>query len=82
MSCYPRLFVTRLANTVDESALYRLFGDWCNVRSATIVREPAGRSRNFGFIEVETEQDVTLGLSLDGYLLHERRIVVARAKAK
>jgi len=82
MSVYPRVFVTRLSDTVDDSILHEFFSRWVSVRWARLAREPDGTSKNYGFVEGETEQDAKTALELDQYELHGRRIIVRPAKTK
>jgi RNA recognition motif-containing protein len=50
-----RLFVGNLPYSVGESELESAFGEYGTVVSAVVIRDrESGRSRGFGFIEMET----------------------------
>jgi len=50
------VYVSNLPFSFDEKALANLFSD-CAVKTAHVVVTRNGRSRGFGFVEFETEQD-------------------------
>jgi len=56
MSIYPRMFVAGLDSEVDDSALFALFDQVCDIRAATIIKHSSGplqgSSRGFGFVEL------------------------------
>jgi RNA recognition motif-containing protein len=63
---HPTVFVARLSRTCDESELREFFSRCCQVRGAWVVREKeTGESRNYGFVEVESPDDLGVALSLD-----------------
>lgn len=77
----PRVFVTRLSSDCDESALHEFFSRFCEVTGAWIVRDKAtGISKNFGFVELQTDDDYGVALSLNNYEFNGRQIVVAAAR--
>lgn len=82
-SAYPRVFVCKLDQQVTDSELYEFFSRWCTVRSAKVVLDKeTGESRCFGFVELETEQDVKTALELNGYQFNGRRIKVEPTREK
>lgn len=51
-----RLYVGNLSYSVDNSALEALFAPFGSVRSAQVVQDrDTGRSKGFGFVEMETD---------------------------
>ena len=52
-----RLFVGNLPYSVDETQLEAAFAEHGTVVSAVVIRDrESGRSRGFGFVEMETEE--------------------------
>ncbi len=79
-----KLFVGRLSfNTTDES-LETLFAAYGKVVSAHVATDrDSGRSKGFGFIEMENEEDAKNAISaLDGKSFEDREIVVNVARPK
>ena len=79
-----KLFVGRLSfNTTDES-LQALFATYGNVVSAHVATDrDNGRSKGFGFVEMENEEDAQKAISaLDGTNFEDRVIVVNVARPK
>lgn len=52
-----KLFVASLAFSMDDQELLALFSTVGQVQSAKIARDPTGRSRGFGFVEMVSEAD-------------------------
>jgi RNA recognition motif-containing protein len=79
-----RLFVGNLAYDVDESELETAFADHGTVVSAVVIRDrETGRSRGFGFVEMETEEEAENAAgALDGFELDGRRLRVNEAQPK
>jgi polyadenylate-binding protein len=76
------MFVANLDYAVDESALFELFSRYVDVASTKLVRDTAGRSRGFGFVElVSPQSDLERALELNGYLFHGRQIRVEPASS-
>jgi len=79
-----KLFVGRLSfNTTDDS-LRAIFAEYGNVISAHVATDrDSGRSKGFGFIEMENEEDAKKAISaLDGTTFEDREIVVSVARPK
>ena len=79
-----RLFVGNLPYSVDEEALEAAFADHGTVVSAVVIRDrESGRSRGFGFVEMETEEMAENAAgALDGFELDGRRLRVNEAQPK
>lgn len=79
-----KVFVANLNyGEVDDSALYELFSNHIDIRSAKVVRDlNSGASRGYGFVELLHDEDLARALELDGYLLANRRIRVAPTRDK
>lgn len=78
------IYVGNLPFDARESDLRALFADFGNIASASIITDrETGRSRGFGFVELE---DSTLGAraieKLDGYDWNSRRLTVNEAKPR
>lgn len=81
-----RLFVGGIAYATSEEALQEAFGKAGTVVSARIIKErETGRSKGFGFVEMETPEmaeaaiDMWNGKDLDG---RELIVNIARAEEK
>lgn len=78
------LFIGRLSfNTTDES-LQALFAQYGKVVSAHVVTDrDTGRSKGFGFVEMENQEDAQNAIkALDGKTFEDRDIVVNVARPK
>lgn len=78
------LFVGNLPYSTSADDLRSLFGgNGRKVSSAKIISNyKSGRSRGFGFVQMETVDDADAALELDGHELDGRRISVGRGKHK
>lgn len=79
-----KLFVGKLSfNTTDDS-LRALFAEYGNVISARVATDrDSGRSKGFGFIEMENEEDAKKAIiALNGITFEDREIVVNAARPK
>ena len=79
-----RLFVGNLSYSVGESELEIAFADHGTVVSAVVIRDrESGRSRGFGFVEMETEEMAQSAVgALDGFEMDGRRLRVNEAQPK
>jgi RNA recognition motif-containing protein len=79
-----RLFVGNLPFSVEDNDLEQAFADHGKVVSAIVIRDrETGRSRGFGFVEMETEEDAESAVgALDGSELGGRRLRVNAAQPK
>ncbi|MCB0325736.1 MAG: RNA-binding protein [Bdellovibrionales bacterium] len=78
------IYVGNLSYEVKEDSLEQLFADFGAVRSAKVVRDMAtGKSRGFGFIEMESEADGEKAIeALNGSDFSGRKLVVNAARPK
>lgn len=79
-----KLFIGKLSfNTTDQS-LQTLFAEYGNVVSANVaIDRDSNRSKGFGFVEMENEEDAKKAISaLDGTTFEGREIVVNVARPK
>ena len=79
-----KLFVGSLPWSVDDQKLKETFEPHGNVVSAKIVTDrSSGRSRGFGFVEMENSEDAQKAMSaLNDSEMDGRNIVVNEAKAR
>ena len=79
-----KLFVGSLPWSVDDQKLKETFEPHGNVVSATVVTDRnSGRSRGFGFVEMESAEDAQKAISaLNDSDMDGRNIVVNEAKAR
>ncbi len=79
-----KLFVGSLPWSVDDQKLKETFEPHGNVVSAKVVTDRStGRSRGFGFVEMESSEDAQKAMSaLNDSEIGGRNIVVNEAKAR
>ncbi len=79
-----KLFVGKLSfNTTDDS-LRKLFAEYGNVVSASVVSDrETNQSRGFGFVEIEDQADAQKAVdALNGTSFEDRTIVVNVARPR
>jgi cold-inducible RNA-binding protein len=79
-----RLYVGNLSYSTTDADLQELFGGAGAVRSAEIVRDrETGRSKGFGFVEMETDAEAQKAIAmLNGKTFHDRQIRVNEARPR
>lgn len=79
-----KLFVGSLPWAVNDEALQEAFTPYGNVVSAKVVTDrQTGRSRGFGFVEMESDSEASAAIeALNGSDFNGRNIVVNEAKPK
>lgn len=78
------IYVGNLNFKVAESDLENLFGEYGTVSSVKVISDKfSGRSKGFGFITMDDDEEATKAMKeLDGSLLQDREMVVNEAKPK
>ena len=78
-----KLYVGNLPWTFNNNQLSDTFKPHGNVVSAKVVTDKeSGKSRGFGFVEMENDNDANSAIkALNGSELNGRKLVVAAAKA-
>ena len=79
-----KIFVGSLPWAVNDEALQEAFTPYGSVVSAKVVTDrQTGRSRGFGFVEMESDSEASAAIeALNGSDLNGRNIVVNEAKPK
>ena len=79
-----KLFVGSLPWSIDDEELREAFEEHGNVVSAKIVKDrETGRSRGFGFVEMESSSEAEVAMkALNDSELKGRNIVVNEAKSR
>ena len=79
-----KMYVGNLAWSVTSEDLQELFSAHGTVRSAEVIKDrETGRSRGFGFVEMETQQDMEAAIqALNGYDLGGRPLTVNEARER
>ena len=79
-----RLYVGNLSYSATEDELRTLFSDVGPVVDVTIISDrDTGRSKGFGFVEMETEDAAAKAIeALDGQELGGRAVTVAEARPR
>lgn len=78
------LYVGNLAWSVTDDELLDLFAEHGPVRKAQIVKDrDTGRSRGFGFVEMESPEDAQRAIdALHGLPHHQRPLTVNHARER
>lgn len=79
-----KLFVGKLSFDTTDDSLQTLFAEYGSVVSAHVITDrDSGRSKGFGFVEMENEEDAKKAISaLNGTTFEDREIVVNVARPK
>lgn len=79
-----KLFVGSLPWATDDQKLHDLFSQFGKVNSATVLQDRmTGRSRGFGFVEMENDNEALEAIEkLNGSDLEGRKIVVNEARPR
>ena len=77
-----KLFVGNLEWSIDNNSLAEFFGQIGKVLSADVILDrDTGRSRGFGFVEMETEEDGKKAIEkLNGIDFNRRNLTVSEAR--
>ena len=78
------IYVGNLDFKVDENELEELFTEFGRVNSVNIISDKySGRSKGFGFVEMENDDDANKAINkLNGTVHKSREIVVNKAKPR
>ncbi len=78
------IYVGNLDYEVNEKDLSDIFSEYGTVSSANVIMDKMnGRSKGFGFVEMENDDEATKAIQkLDGTTLKSRTITVNEAKPK
>jgi cold-inducible RNA-binding protein len=80
---HVKLFVGNLAWSIDDQKLESVFGEHGQVQSARVIHDrDTGRSRGFGFVEMEVEDLASVIRATDGVEINGRPIRVNEAEDK
>lgn len=78
-----KLFVGGLSYGTTEDGLREAFAAYGSVLLASIVKDhETGKSRGFGFVEMENREEGLKALSMNGGHLEGRRITVEEARSR
>lgn len=77
-----KLYVGNLPYTVDDAALESQFSQIGKVESARVITDrDSGRSKGFGFVEMESDDDAMAAIEkLNGFSMGGRNLTVSEAK--
>ncbi len=77
------LYVGNLPYSITEGELEDLFAGVGVVNSVRIITDASGRSKGFGFVEMDYDEDAHVAIErLNGYSLNNRNIVVNIARPR
>ncbi len=79
-----KLYVGNLAYTVTDGTLEQMFAAHGSVQSAQVIMDrDTGRSKGFGFVEMDSEQEAQAAISaLNGQQMDGRNLTVNEAKPR
>ena len=79
-----KIYVGNLPWSVDDDALYNLFEPHGDVASAKVITDrETGRSRGFGFVEMNDDDQARTALeSLENYQIEGRTLTVNEARPR
>lgn len=79
-----KLYVGNLPYTTTDDDLKELFAPYGNVVSATVITDrDSGRSKGFGFVEMETDEEAKAAIeALNGKDFSGRNLVVNEARPR
>lgn len=76
-----KLYVGNLLFAVKEEELLNLFSQAGQVVSAKVIRHRDGRSKGFGFVEMESEDSASKAVEMfNGQDFRGRKLIVAEAR--
>ena len=78
------IYVGNLNFKVDENDLERLFGEFGDVSSSNVIVDKfSGKSKGFGFVTMENQDEANEAIDkLNGSSFEDREIVVNEARPK
>jgi RNA recognition motif-containing protein len=78
------IYVGNLSYGVDDNELQTLFEEFGSVQSSNVIVDKYnGRSKGFGFVTMENQDEAKKAISkLNGTLLQDREIMVNEARPK
>ncbi len=78
------IYVGNLDYRVNEEDLGDIFSEYGTVSSAKVITDKVnGRSKGFGFVEMENQDEANKAIKeLDGTTVENRKIIVNEAKPK
>lgn len=83
-SMETKLYVGNLDYETTEEALQTLFAQAGTVKSVALIKDrDTGRSKGFGFVEMETQADAQAAISMfNGKMMRERALTVNIARPR
>ncbi len=76
-----KIYVGNLSYQTDEDSLKSAFDSMGEVLSVRIIKDPTGRSKGFGFVEMTSDADADRAISsLNGTNFMGRNIIVNEAR--
>ena len=78
-----KLYIGNLGHKVSSSDLQQLFALHDTVRSAQVIMDPTGRSKGFGFVDMESNEEATKAIpALNGQQQDGQSLTVSEAKPR
>lgn len=78
-----KLFIGNLDWNATQDDLTELFSPYGEIEEAVVIKDPAGRSKGFGFVTFVNDEDADKAVAeLNGHQLLKREIVVNEARPR
>ncbi len=76
-----KIYVGNLPYSATEDDLREMFSGAGNVQSVRIINDESGRSKGFGFVEMETSEEAEKAIaSFNGKMIGDRALTVNEAR--
>lgn len=80
---FTNIYVNNLEASLSDDELKSLFTEYGNIKSAVIMRDEAGKSKGFGFINFDTPEEAEKAVqAMNGKDLKGKALYVGRAQKK
>ncbi|GMI88258.1 POLY(A) BINDING PROTEIN 8, poly(A) binding protein 8 [Hibiscus trionum] len=80
---FNNVYVKNLSESTSDEDLKTIFGEFGQITSAVVMREPDGKSKGFGFVNFENADDAASAVeSLNGKKFDDKEWYVGKAQKK
>lgn len=79
---FTNVYVKKLTDSITEEDLRHHFGRFGPLNSVVVMKDEAGNSKGFGFVDFERPEDASKAVKSNGSLFYGEKLYVARAQKK
>ncbi|KAE8658832.1 Polyadenylate-binding protein 2 [Hibiscus syriacus] len=80
---FNNIYVKNLSESTTDEDIKTIFGEYGEITSAVVMRDPDGKSKGFGFVNFENADDAVKAVeALNGKKVDEKEIYVGKALKK